>query len=108
MPFAEVLLWNRLKGRQLLGYKFRRQHGVDRYVLDFYCPALKLGVEVDGESHCQPESRGYDSEREALIKSLGITIVRIPAPEIIESIDGVMEMLAAEIGRIGRGGADAR
>jgi very-short-patch-repair endonuclease len=100
LPFAEVVLWNHMKGRQLLGYKFRRQHGVARYVLDFYCPTLRLGIEVDGESHCDPESKTYDAKRQDRIESLGITVVRIPDAEIIENIEGVIEMLAAEIKRL--------
>ncbi len=48
---TEVILWSRLKGKQLLGYKIRRQYGVGKYAIDFYCPQLKLGIEIDGESH---------------------------------------------------------
>jgi very-short-patch-repair endonuclease len=55
---AEALLWTHLQGRKLLGYKFRRQYGVDRYVVDFYCPALRLAIDVDGDSHCGAEAVG--------------------------------------------------
>ena len=51
MPLAEIILWERLKNRQLEGYKFRRQYNVQDFVIDFYCPELKLAVEIDGESH---------------------------------------------------------
>ena len=51
MPKAEVLLWMQLKGRQLLGCKFRRQYSVGSYVLDFYCPEIRLAIELDGDSH---------------------------------------------------------
>jgi very-short-patch-repair endonuclease len=51
MPLAEIILWERLKNRQLEGYKFRRQYSVQDFVIDFYCPELKLAVEIDGESH---------------------------------------------------------
>ena len=54
MPPAEIILWSRLKGRQLEGYKFRRQSGVEHFVLDFYGPELKLAVEIDGDSHYKP------------------------------------------------------
>ena len=47
----EKLLWEKLKGKQLLGFKFRRQHGIGNYIVDFYCPKLKLGIEIDGVSH---------------------------------------------------------
>lgn len=48
---AEVILWSRLKGKRLDGYKFRRQFSVAQFVVDFYCPRLKLAIEVDGDSH---------------------------------------------------------
>ncbi|MGD0919462.1 MAG: DUF559 domain-containing protein [Thermodesulfobacteriota bacterium] len=51
MPKAEVILWSRLKGKRLDGYKFRRQFSVAQFVVDFYCPRLKLAIEVDGDSH---------------------------------------------------------
>ena len=51
MPTAEVILWTRLRGRQLLGCKFRRQYSVGAYVMDFYSPEVKLGIELDGDSH---------------------------------------------------------
>jgi very-short-patch-repair endonuclease len=51
MPNADVILWQHLSRRQMHGYKFRRQYSIDHYVVDFYCPRLKLAIEVDGESH---------------------------------------------------------
>ncbi len=48
MTEAEVMLWSKLKGKQFLGYKIRRQYGVGKYVIDFYCPQIKVGIEVDG------------------------------------------------------------
>ena len=50
MTKAEIILWSKLKGKQL-GYKFRRQHGIGKYIIDFYCPKLKLIIEVDGDVH---------------------------------------------------------
>lgn len=55
---AEKRLWQHLKGRQLDGFKFRRQHSIDSYVVDFYCPQVKLAVEIDGESHFSPKCSG--------------------------------------------------
>ena len=54
MPEAEVILWSRLKGRQLLGCKFRRQYSVGSFVIDFFSVEIKLGIELDGDSHFQP------------------------------------------------------
>ncbi|HTX86499.1 MAG TPA: DUF559 domain-containing protein [Candidatus Nanoarchaeia archaeon] len=49
--FSEVLLWKKLQGKQMLGYKFRRQRPIDNYIIDFYCPDLKLAIEIDGVKH---------------------------------------------------------
>ena len=51
MTQAEIIVWSKLSRRQMHGYKFRRQYSVDQYVIDFYCPELKLAIEVDGDSH---------------------------------------------------------
>ena len=57
---AEQVLWKYLKNKQIKGYKFRRQHSVGNYILDFYCPALKLCIEIDGDSHFTDEGKNYD------------------------------------------------
>jgi very-short-patch-repair endonuclease len=54
MPQAEIILWSKLKNKGFKGYKFRRQYSVGKFVIDFYCPRLKLAIEVDGKSHSQP------------------------------------------------------
>ncbi|MBI4548649.1 MAG: DUF559 domain-containing protein, partial [Ignavibacteriae bacterium] len=69
---AEAVMWKQLSRKQMLGYKFRRQYGVDQYVIDFYCPELKLAIEIDGESHFRTTSAEYDREREEYIKTFGI------------------------------------
>ena len=71
---AEVLLWNQLKQRKMLGYSFLRQRPVHKYILDFYCPRLKLVIEIDGESHhnkfCRDQTREHD------LKNLGLHFLR--------------------------------
>ena len=57
MPAAEVILWSKLKGRQLLGCKFRRQHGIGTFVVDFYSPEIRLAIELDGDSHFRDGAR---------------------------------------------------
>jgi len=77
MPNAEKLLWARLRGRQILGFKFRRQFGVGRYSLDFYCPELKLAIEMDGNSHfLSRDVVEYDRDRQNHIEALGISFLR--------------------------------
>ena len=74
MPKAEVQLWFHLKNKRLCGERFLRQYGVDRYVLDFYCPRLKLAIEVDGDSHFTEGAEEYDAERQRVIESVGFCV----------------------------------
>lgn len=64
MPVAERLLWSRLRGKLIAGYKFRRQYSVESFVIDFYCPQAKLAIEVDGESHYRSGAEEYDRLRQ--------------------------------------------
>jgi very-short-patch-repair endonuclease len=93
MPEAEVMLWSRLKGRQLLKCKFRRQYSVGSFVLDFFSPEIKMGIELDGDSHFQSGVREYDQKRQQFIESFGIKIIRILNIEIYQNLDGVLEMI---------------
>jgi len=84
-PLAEQRLWLRLRNRQLMGYRFRRQYGVGPSVLDFYCPEVKLAIEVDGDSHF--EAGEYDRERQRYIESLGIRVLRFTNREVFKRLD---------------------
>jgi very-short-patch-repair endonuclease len=97
MPPAEVILWSRLKGRQLLGCKFRRQYSVGSFVIDFFSVEIKLGIELDGDGHFQPGAPEYDRKRQQFIESFGIRIVRILNTEVYENLDGVLEMIGREV-----------
>ncbi len=88
---AEVLLWSRLRGRQLADLKFRRQYSVDRYVIDFYCPAAKLAVEVDGDTHYGDGAEIRDEKRQGFIESFGISFVRCTNEDVYQRISGVLE-----------------
>ena len=113
MPGAEVRLWARLKGRQLLGCKFRRQYSVGPFVMDFYSPEIKLGIELDGDSHFREGARAYDERRDVFIRSFGIEIMRFLNTDIDENLDGVLEVIgrmivdrrAMGVGRNGESGA---
>ena len=97
MPRAEVILWSKLKGRQLLGCKFRRQYGVGAFVMDFYSTEIELAIEVDGDSHFQEGRPEYDRRRQAFIESFGIRIIRFWNGDIHENLDGVLEAIVREI-----------
>jgi len=90
MPIAEILLWAKLRGKGLLGCKFRRQYSVGNYVVDFYCPSLKLAVEVDGESHYVSGAAEYDRLRQSAIEKYGIHFLRVTNRDIYDNLEGVL------------------
>jgi very-short-patch-repair endonuclease len=97
MTKAEVILWSSLKGRGVLGEKFRRQQGVEVFVLDFYCPSLRLAIELDGESHDSPEAQKYDRERQERLERGGIRFLRFRNEEVLGDPDKVVARIAREI-----------
>jgi very-short-patch-repair endonuclease len=97
MPSAESVLWSKLRKRQLLGYKFRRQYSVGTYVVDFYCAELRLAIEVDGDSHFQTGAQSRDSEREAFIKSFGIEFLRFRNVEVFEQLNDVLNAIGRKL-----------
>ena len=93
LPKVEVVIWSRLKGKQVLGYKFRRQYSIGTYVIDFYCPALKLAVEIDGDSHFQEGAQDNDKHRQAFIESFGIQFLRFTNEDVLRNLEGVLEAI---------------
>ena len=77
----------------MLNCKFRRQYGVGKFVIDFYCPAIKLAIEVDGDSHAQVGIKEYDKERQEYIESAGITFLRFTNKEVIKETEAVLEKI---------------
>ena len=92
---AEATLWVLLKGKQLQGRKFRRQHSVGNYVLDFYCHEIKLCIEADGGIHNEKNIKEYDIERTKVLNENGITVLRFTNKEIIERIAMVVNKIEA-------------
>jgi very-short-patch-repair endonuclease len=90
MSLPEVLLWQRLR-RRSAGVKFRRQHPIAGYVLDFYCPAYRLAVEVDGEAHHRGERPSRDARRDAVLRANGLTILHVAAADVLRDPDGVAD-----------------
>src|SRR5690349_15422967 len=88
MSLPERLLWRELRGKPM-ELKFRRQHPVGPYVLDFYCPAAKLAIEVDGIAHDMGERPLRDEPRDEFIRAQGIEVVRVPATDVLESPSNV-------------------
>lgn len=82
MTYCEKLVWQHLRKRQL-GYRFLRQYSVDQFVIDFYCPELKLAIELDGGIHEIPEQKEYDIARQKYIEKFGISFIRITNAEYL-------------------------
>ena len=96
-PRAEAAIWPKLRGKRLLGYKFRRQYSVGPYVVDFYCPALKLAVEIDGDSHYLDQRPHDDQRRDAFVESFGIKFLRFTNLDVYKNIDGVLETIVQAV-----------
>ncbi|WP_434353477.1 endonuclease domain-containing protein [Psychrobacter sp. HD31] len=94
----EQILWQYLKGKQL-GVKFRRQSGIDEYIVDFFSPEIKLAIEIDGESHFNDEAKQYDELRTEFINSLNIEVIRFTNKDVTQNIMGVCQAIRAVISR---------
>jgi len=100
MPTAEAILWSELMRKQLNGLKFRRQYGIGPYVVDFYCPKLKLIIEVDGDSHFSGKAEKYDKRRQEYIESKGIKFFRCTNTDVYENLDGLIEDILYEVNNL--------
>jgi very-short-patch-repair endonuclease len=93
---TEDILWVRLKNKQLLGYKFRRQHAIDRYIAGFYCHKLKFVIELDGGYHRDPEQTKYDFLRDGEMKEFGILVKRIKNEQILANLEPTLAALSRD------------
>ena len=96
-PEAESRLWQQLKGKRVGGYKFRRQFSVGFYILDFYCPTLKLAIEIDGPSHDSEDAQEYDAIRQRTIEALGIRFLRFANADVYDRLEGVLISITSVI-----------
>ncbi|MBU0502073.1 MAG: endonuclease domain-containing protein [Candidatus Margulisbacteria bacterium] len=88
---AEKLLWGYLNNRGVGGAKFRRQHPVNRFILDFYCPAKKLAIEIDGGIH--DIQKEYDFARQQTLEAKGIRFIRFKNEEVLDALDSVIKKI---------------
>jgi very-short-patch-repair endonuclease len=91
---AEALLWELLRKRQLLGFKFRRQHQFGDYVADFYCHDAKLVIECDGSAHDPNDRWHHDQERDAYMIAQGLRVLRFTNMRILKDTEQVLEEIA--------------
>ena len=87
------MLWKRLKGRPLDGYRFRQQHGFGPYILDFYCPSIRLCIELDGNIHEDEQVRLKDEDRTLFLMENRINVIRFRNEEVEQDIDGVLRRI---------------
>lgn len=90
---AEAFLWKYLQQKKLYGKKFRRQHSITNYIVDFYCPSEKLIVELDGEIHNNISQQNYDFERTQKLESLGFKVIRFENKMVFEETHLVLEAI---------------
>ena len=97
MTDAEKLLWEKLKNNQLKGFKFRRQHPIHIYIVDFYCHKLKLIIEIDGGYHDSKEQKILDEERSEILKFQELEIIRFTNEEVFGNIEFVVKKIEDKI-----------
>jgi very-short-patch-repair endonuclease len=93
MTKAEKKIWDELKNRNLFKVRFRRQHPVDIFVVDFYCHELKLAIEIDGGIHLEKKVSEYDEGRTHDIEKFGIKILRFTNDQVFNDTDGVINKI---------------
>jgi very-short-patch-repair endonuclease len=97
MTKAGVTLLSELKNKKILGQRFLRQYSIGTYVLDFYNPAIKLAIEIDGPTHLSDEEIKYDKERQNKIENLNIQFLRFTNPEILHDMYNVIEKIKYKV-----------
>ena len=98
---TEKIIWNELRNRKLLGFKFRRQHPIYQFIADFYCHDAKLVVELDGEIHNTDEHKEYDDNRTAEMENLGLTVIRFTNEQVENDLDRVLTEIKRTISTTG-------
>jgi very-short-patch-repair endonuclease len=95
---AEIILWRELQNKKLGGRKFRRQHSIGNYIVDFYCPSERLIIEIDGEVHNQKEQKEKDELKDINLQEMGYKIFRFSNNKVLNDICGILNELAWEMG----------
>jgi very-short-patch-repair endonuclease len=96
---TEALLWTNLKNSQLDGKKFRRQHSIGPYIVDFFCPECRLAVELDGDGHISIQGEELDARRTEFLSRFNVKVIRFENKEVFESLDFVLEEIRQNLKR---------
>ena len=94
---AEILLWAHLKGRQVLGKKFRRQYSIGKYVIDFFCVECDIGIELDGSLHFAELKVDYERQRTEFLESQGVRLLRFENKVVFDNMEAVLETIRRAI-----------
>ena len=95
MTPAERKLWARLRYRQLDGLHFRKQHPVGRFIVDFYCAKARLVIEIDGDTHAEPDQAEYNQARTMWLETQGYRVIRFQNAEVHKQLESVLEAIRA-------------
>ena len=99
MTRAEVILWQHLRRKQMLGLPIRRQHPIEPYIADFACRPLKLVIEVDGDTHADAV---YDARRTSFMEREGWQVLRVFNVDVFENLNGVLEVIGSRLAELQR------
>ena len=95
---AEAKLWLYLQNSKLENRKFRRQHSIENYIQDFYCPSEKIAIELDGDTHNTLSQKADDKTRDLFLKSIGIKVLRFENKMVFENSNGILKAIKKEFG----------
>ena len=98
MSLPEGMLWQALRSRPD-GFKFRRQHPIGKCIVDFYCPASRLVIEVDGESHSMGDRPARDARRDAWLRKQGLNVIRFAASDVMKDLSSVLTLILRDCSR---------
>jgi very-short-patch-repair endonuclease len=90
MTLAEKIIWRKLRNKNLLDARFRRQHPINIFIVDFYCHKLKLVIEIDGEIHFDKKAKKYDSGRTGELEKMGLRVIRFTNDQVLYKLDSVI------------------
>ena len=94
---AEALLWAHLRGRRFANFKFRRQHSVNHFILDFFCADRRLAIELDGGQHFDPAALAYDRRRTLVLAGRDVTVLRFTNDQVLRETEAVLLAIARQL-----------
>ncbi|WP_082385097.1 endonuclease domain-containing protein [Brevundimonas sp. AAP58] len=97
LTLPEVILWTAVRGRRVARARFRRQHPLGPYILDFYCDEARLALEINGDGHLHPDQATHDLRRTVWLEARGIAVYRIAARDVLSNLEGLIASIAERV-----------